>query len=273
MKIIDSHLHVSFGASELIRIAKQLSIDYSENGLLKEMRNNDVEYVVGISAPGNESPKSKDPTPVDSENIIPVYKRNKNILGVCTINPLKINKKILKLVEENIKQKVFKAFKIFPGYFYFYPQDKVYSPVYKLAEKYDLPVIIHSGITFKKNALMKYANPIHIDDAAILFPNVKFVMAHLGNPWMETAKAVLYKNDNVYADLSGLFEGSNYTEKEDVKNSVLGVARWTGYDKLIYGSDWPIVRMDDYIKVIKWIIPIEYHKKVFCDNAKKIFEF
>lgn len=273
MKIIDSHLHVSFGASELIRIAKQLGIDYSENGLLNEMRNNDIEYAVGISAPGNESPFAKEPTPVDSEKIIPIYKRNKNILGVCTINPLKINKKILKLVEENIKNKVFKAFKIFPGYFYFYPQDKVYFPVYKLAEKYGLPVIIHSGITFKKNALIKYAHPIHVDDTATLFPNVKFVMAHLGNPWMGTAKAVLYKNDNVYADLSGLFEGPDYPEKDDVKESVSKVAKWVGYDKLIYGSDWPIVRMDAYIRVIKWIIPEEYHQKVFYDNAKKIFDF
>lgn len=273
MKIIDSHLHVSFEASELIGIAKQLSINYSENGLLKEMKNNEVEYAVGISVPGIESPFTKEPTPVDFEKTMPIYKRNKSILGVCTINPLKINKKILKFVEENIKKKVFKAFKIFPGYFYFYPQDKVYFPVYKLAEKYDLPVIIHSGITFKKNALLKYTHPIHVDEVATLFPNVKFVMAHLGNPWMETAKAVLHKNDNVYADLSGLFEGSNYTEKEDVKNSVLGVARWIGYDKLIYGSDWPIVRMSEYLSVLKWIIPVEFHQKVFCNNAKKIFCF
>lgn len=273
MKIIDAHLHVSFKAAELVNIAKQLNIDYSENGLLKDMKENEIEYAVGISAPGNESPKTKDPTPVDSENIIPIYKRNKNILGVCTVNPLKINKKILKSVEENIKNKIFKAFKIFPGYFYFYPQDRVYFPVYKLAEKYDLPVIIHSGITFKKNALVKYAHPIHIDDTATLFPNVKLVMAHLGNPWMETAKAVLYKNDNVYADLSGLFEGSKYTEKEDVKKSILEVANWIGYDKLIYGSDWPIVKMDAYITAIKGIIPVEYHQKVFYNNAKKIFDF
>lgn len=273
MEIIDAHLHISFNAPELISIAKQLNINYSEDGLLKEMENNKIEYAVGISAPGTESPFTKELTPVDSEKTIPVYKRNRNILGVCTVNPLKINEKILKFVEENIKKKVFKAFKIFPGYFYFYPQDKVYFPFYKLAEKYNLPVVIHSGVTFKKNALLKYTHPIHVDDVATVFPNVKFVMAHLGNPWMETAKAVLYKNDNVYADLSGLFEGSNYAEKEDVKNSVLSVASWIGYDKLIYGSDWPIVRMDDYIKVIKWIIPAEYHQKVFHDNAKKIFNF
>lgn len=273
MKIIDTHLHVSFNASELKSIADQLEIDYSQEGLLKEMKKNEIEAVVGISAPGEDSPFSKEPTPVDSKNIIPIYKQNKEVLGVCTINPLKIDKRILAFVEENIKEKIFKAFKIFPGYFYFYPQDKVYFPFYKLAEKHDIPVIIHSGGTFKKNALLKYAHPMHVDDVATLFPKVKFVMAHLGNPWIQTAKAVLFKNDNVYADLSGLFEGGDYSEKEEVKDSILKVIGWAGADKLLYGSDWPIVRIEQYLSAIKAIIPKEYYQKVFYSNARKIFDF
>lgn len=271
MKIIDAHVHVSFDASELIEIAAKLRIDYSEKGLLKEMEKNNVKTVVGISVPGKGSPRSKEPTPVDSKSIISLHRRNKQIISVCTVNPLKTNKKILKFVEDKVKEEVFKAFKIFPGYFYFYPQDKVYFPFYKLAEKYDIPVIIHSGITLKKNALLKYSHPIHIDEVATLFPNVKFIMAHLGNPWIQTAKAVLYKNDNVYADLSGLFEGEDYTERKEVKESILNVINWVGVDKLIYGSDWPIVRMDRYIRFIKTTIPREYQKKVFYDNARKVF--
>lgn len=272
MKIIDMHLHVSFGAQELIDIANSLRIDYSEEGLLKEIKKYDIKKVIGISAPGKDSPFSKSLTPIDSKNTVPLYKRNKKILGVCSINPLKINKTVLKFVEKYIKEKIFRAFKIFPGYFYFYPQDKIYFSFYKLAEKHGIPVIIHSGITFKKNALLKYSHPIHIDEVATLFPNVKFIMAHLGNPWIQTAKAVLYKNDNVYADLSGLFEGGDYTEKEEVKKSILNVINWVGDDKLIYGSDWPIVRMGQYIKVIKSIIPKENQKKIFYNNAKKILD-
>lgn len=273
MKIIDAHLHVSFGASELKEIAYQLKIDYSKEGLLKDMEINEIENVVGISAPGKDSPFSKEPTPVDSKNVIPIYKQNKEVLGVCTINPLKVDKKILAFVEENIKRKIFKAFKIYPGYFYFYPQEKVYFPFYKLAEKHDLPVIVHSGVTFKKNALLKYAHPVHVDDVATLFPKVKFVMAHLGNPWIQTAKAVLFKNDNVYADLSGLFEGEDYSGEEEIEDALLNVIEWAGVDKLMYGSDWPIVRIDRYLKAIKAIIPKEYYQKVFYSNARKIFDF
>lgn len=270
MKIIDAHLHISFKAPELIDAAKQLNIDYSEKGLLKEMKKNDIEYVVGISSPGKKSPLVKETTPAESKETIPTYKKYKNLLGVCTVTPL-TGKKTLKLVEEKIKEGVFRAFKIFPGYFYFYPYDRLYFPFYKLAEKYDIPVIIHSGLTLKKNALLKYTHPMNIDEAAVLFPNVKFIMAHLGNPWIQTTKAILYKNDNVYADLSGLFEGSDYGELEEIKDMVEKTIEWIGSDKLLYGSDWPLVKMEQYIHTFRAIIPKTNHKKIFYENAKKIF--
>ena len=37
--------------------------------------------------------------------------------------------------------------------------------------------------------------------------DVQFVMCHFGNPWLMDAAAVVEKNENVAADLSGLLEG------------------------------------------------------------------
>jgi len=44
------------------------------------------------------------------------------------------------------------------------------------------------------------------------------------------------------------------------------------YDKLMYGSDWPLVNMGTYIELIKRIIPQEHHEAVFFKNAKRIFK-
>ena len=44
------------------------------------------------------------------------------------------------------------------------------------------------------------------------------------------------------------------------------------YDKILYGSDWPLVNMKDYIKIIKSIIPKKHHKEVFHENAKNLFK-
>jgi predicted TIM-barrel fold metal-dependent hydrolase len=37
------------------------------------------------------------------------------------------------------------AFKAYLGYLHFGPEDPGYVPYYKLAEKYELPVIVHTG--------------------------------------------------------------------------------------------------------------------------------
>ena len=42
--------------------------------------------------------------------------------------------------------------------------------------------------------------PLLVDDVAVDNPDVKFVMAHFGNPWLIDAAEVIYKNDNVWAD-------------------------------------------------------------------------
>ncbi len=48
-----------------------------------------------------------------------------------------------------------------------------------------------------------------MDEVAVDFPGVRFVLAHFGNPWLIDAAEVLFKNANVWADLSGLFVGSD----------------------------------------------------------------
>lgn len=44
------------------------------------------------------------------------------------------------------------------------------------------------------------------------------------------------------------------------------------YDKVLYGSDWPLVNITKYIQSIKSIIPPEYWNKVFYENAKRLFK-
>ena len=54
---------------------------------------------------------------------------------------------------------------------------------------------------------LKYSHPLTLDDAASAFPDVQFVMCHFGNPFLSEAAAVMEKNPNVAADLSGLLDG------------------------------------------------------------------
>ena len=167
--------------------------------------------------------------------------------------------------------------KLYPGYNHVYVNDPVHFPLYELAEKYDLPVVIHTGDTATSTALLKYAHPLTVDDVAVLYPNVRFVIAHCGNPWFADAVEVAAKNENVFLELSGLLEGhicgADFYKKHESYFSYLRM--WLDYinryDKVIYGTDWPLINIKSYIEVMKLVIPVEYHEGFFYNNALRVF--
>ena len=63
------------------------------------------------------------------------------------------------------------------------------------------------GLTAFSRAHLKYCHPLALDEVAADHPDTQFVMCHFGNPFLEAAAAVVEKNPNVAADLSGLLEG------------------------------------------------------------------
>ena len=88
------------------------------------------------------------------------------------------------------------------------PDHPGYRPYYELAERHRLPVVFHTGDTYSPRAKLRFAHPLGIDDVAVDHPKACFVLAHLGNPWLTDAAEVVYKNVNVWADLSGFAVGS-----------------------------------------------------------------
>ena len=177
------------------------------------------------------------------------------------------------------------ALKAYLGYLHFGPEDPHYVPYYKLAAKYGLPVIFHTGDTWSTKAKVKFAHPLRVDEVAVDHPEVRFVMAHLGKPWRIDAAEVIFKNDNVWADLSGLYVGDEKSmgellQKDPSPDSASGVMiselkKALGYaeryDRVLYGSDWPLAPMAVYRRFIEAIIPKEHHEKVFRTNAEQLF--
>ena len=187
-------------------------------------------------------------------------------------------------IEEHRQQIV--ALKAYLGYLPFGPEDPNYKPYYRLAAKYRLPVIFHTGDTWSTTAKVKFAHPLRVDEVAVDNQDVQFVIAHFGNPWLIDAAEVVFKNSNVCADLSGLFVGG---EKEFLDlltaakkgDSAAGLVfsdlrkaiGYVGdYGKFLYASDWPLAPMAAYRRLIEAIIPKEHHKTVFRTNAERLFE-
>ena len=168
------------------------------------------------------------------------------------------------------------GFKLYPGYQHFYVSDPVLEPLYDLAADTGLPVVTHTGDTVSPRGKVKYSHPLTVDDAAADHPKVRFVLAHMGYPWFADAAEVVYKNENVFADLSGLAEGHFSPETFLVANGALMdyLVMWlgtAGWDKVMYGTDWPLVRMEDYLELMRLVVPTRWHDDFFYRNALRVF--
>lgn len=167
-----------------------------------------------------------------------------------------------------------KGLKLYPGYEAFYVHDPRMRVVYELAGEFGVPVMIHTGDTFNPKGQVKYAHPLEVDEVAVDFRDVNFVICHLGNPWVTDAMEVIYKNPNVVGDISGLTLG-HFEERFEklMLQQVNEVVAFAGNpEKLLYGTDWPICRMDSYIQFVRNLdLSDEENDLIYWINTARIF--
>jgi hypothetical protein len=273
-KIIDAHTHPAFNDASSIQEAKEAGINFTLNELLKDFKKHNITKAVAIPAEiaqhfvaGNKEIKKL------------VLEHPEIFIGVCTISPLNYKPGDLPTVEDDIKNGVFKAIKLFPGYEFFYPNQKECEPIYELAQKNKIPVLFHAGDTSSLHSRVKYSHPLNIDDVAVSFPNVNFVICHLGNPWVMDSAELIYKNKNVYADLSGFIVGKENPDHikyyEDRLRTIMRGIYYsdTNIDKIMFGTDYPLVNYEFYLKFIsKLELTKDEFKKLLFENAAKLFK-
>lgn len=174
-----------------------------------------------------------------------------------------------------LRERRIKAFKLYPGYEEFYPHDRRMRVIYELAGEFGIPVMIHCGDTYSPRGKVKYAHPIEVDEVAVDFREVTFVICHLGNPWVTDAMEVIYKNVNVVGDISGLTLG-HFEERFErfMLQQVNEVVAFAGDpSKLLFGTDWPICAMKSYIRFVRQLeLTEEENEKIFWRNAARIFD-
>ena len=183
----------------------------------------------------------------------------------------------VELVEEHLRRERCCGVKLYPGYNKIALSDPLYEPVYEMAARYDKPVAVHMGLTAHARAHLKYCHPLALDEVAADHSRTRFVMCHFGNPFLESAAAVLAKNPNVTADLSGLLEGRVDLEQyaREQAGYVFLLKSWLaaacGWDRIMYGTDWPIVNLEEYIRFVQQLVPEKQWEKVFFHNANRIY--
>ena len=119
-------------------------------------------------------------------------------------------------------------------------------------------------------------------------PNVQFILDHIGKPniknqlfepWKREIK-VLSEFPNVFCKVSGLVTEADFEKwtPEDLKPYIDHVIACFGFDRVIYGSDWPVAAQATeyprWVDTLKWAVSgcsdDELHK-LFHDNAVRFY--
>ncbi|WNF38572.1 amidohydrolase family protein [Bacillaceae bacterium IKA-2] len=276
MQIIDAHIHFS-NIDSFKKTAMNVShVNYSKKGLQKEMKEGNIKLAIGMgvtetSQMGFPDHNVTSPMGLDLEKELPQR------VAICPgINPYQLGQKGLDALEGELKKIEVVGIKIYLGYYPYYAYDPIYQPVYDLAATYKVPVVFHTGDTYSERGLLKYAHPLTLDEVAVSRRDVNFMMAHLGDPWVLTGAEVVYKNDNMFADLSGWIVGGKEELDAKSKGNFLDHIRHAltfcdHYEKLLFGSDWPLAPIKDYANFIGDLIPSKHLENVFYQNAIRMF--
>ncbi len=167
-----------------------------------------------------------------------------------------------------------KGLKLYPGYESFYVHDPRMRVIYELAEEFGVPVMIHTGDTYNPRGKLKYAHPIEVDEVAVDHPGVTFVICHLGNPWVTDAMEVIYKNENVVGDISGLTLGQ-FEERFErfMLQRVRDAIAFAGDpSSLLFGTDWPICDIGSYIRFVRQFgLSEEETELILYRNTARVF--
>jgi uncharacterized protein len=261
--IIDCHVHLNrYEDGEWASLAERYA------ALKEEMSRHEVDYALVLS-----SFKVNEQRP-STQEILDVVGDDPQIGVVAGVSYLNYRAQDLAELRRLLNEGSIKGLKLYPGYEPFYPHDPRMRVVYELAGEFGVPVMIHTGDTFDPKGKVKYAHPLQVDEVAVDFRDVTFVICHLGNPWVTDAMEVIYKNENVVGDISGLTLGhfEERFEKYMLQRMNEAVAYGGDPSSLLYGTDWPICNMGSYIRFVRNLhLREEEEELVLWKNSARIF--
>ena len=127
----------------------------------------------------------------------------------------------------------------------FHPADTRAMRIYEQAEQLGMPILIHPSGQYTEQSKLEYARPYLLDEVARTFPNLRMVIAQLGQPWLDETICLLGKHPHVFADVSGLLGRPWQAYNALVEAYQAGII-----DKLLFGSDFPYTIAEECIEAL-----------------------
>jgi predicted TIM-barrel fold metal-dependent hydrolase len=147
-------------------------------------------------------------------------------------------------------------------------------PYYALAQEFNSPVGIHTGLSGPNNLSPNYdstmGNPGLMENILIKYPGLRVWIMHAGAPYLTGTLAIMAKYPNVYLDIS-VIDNPDIVSKKDF-HTVIKLLIDAGFeDRIMFGSD-----NAGYAKIINAVKELDFltakqKEKIFYINAQRFF--
>lgn len=266
--IIDTHVHIG---------GEAIGFHMKEEMVLEMMEKYNIDYA--IVSNGDSCEMNHQQRLLPKEVQITQEKALRRVISFAESNPEKIGvavwvkpylqgrtDELETLIKEHLH--MIHAIKLHPFHSNTKPTDEKVLPYLALAEKYHLAVVSHTGGC-------PAADPIHLYEAAKMFPTIPFVMVHMGlGTDNRQALELLGKQENLYGDTTWV-----------PMNTTIEAIQRFGSKKMLFGSDAPIDGVNtyrcnpkgersvyqDYFHVLPDKISKEEYEDLMFRNAVKLF--
>lgn len=179
----------------------------------------------------------------------------------------KVSNELIAMIRNNLDITV--GIKVHPFHSFISFNSPQVEEYIKLAESFDLPMLVHTGNTTECSCMGVY-------EMAVKYPNVNFIMGHmgLGTDNREAIK-LIKKQKNLYGDTAWV----------PLESTLLAIEE-CGVHKIMFGTDNPIDGVDtmgvnpkgerslyqQYFNELKDLISQEEYEKLMYKNAIKFFK-
>lgn len=258
-KIFDVHLHGSRDFSIQVKNLKQAGVYKAAISTSWELQNNyrkdsTLDLLFGLMFP---CPNGKVPY-----SLQPCYSDKNDWPSVSW-------------VEQQIKEGRIDYFgEVLTQYYGISSSDSLLFPYYALAQKYDLPVGIHTGGAGPNhgspNFKMELGNPLLLEKMLSRFPKLKVWIMHSGDQFFKETVGLMRTNKEVYSDIS-VISNSDIVPPAQFAIIMRTFIEAGLENRLLFGTD-----NGDIKKVIAAVEALQFlteaqKKKIFYQNAERFF--
>ncbi len=161
--------------------------------------------------------------------------------------------------------------------------DEAAFPVWEVAAKHHIPVLIHFGIMGGGGGIAYHPNisPIKLHNVARAFPDVSFVVPHFGCTYIFDTLQLCWACRNVYVDTSGSNQWIRWMPEEwTVKRLYRKYLETIGPDRILFGTDsswfprgFAVRYLQDQIRDLVYLeVSDETMQKILAGNAARLLQ-